>query len=251
MLTPPRALQSAPLPPANQRVLVPSHPAATTAPATLSALNTEAVRCRSIMMITIKTSIVIPRECISFLSELCPFMLFPPFPLFSSLTYYYLYVTSRRITPITTETIIWLRWHFVFCSSLFFTTFLSFLPIYEQSALQGKLFLFLGMNSDVNNLKYKELGRSCNWSISMDRFPGSYLFIFFFSGNFVHFNQKFWSDILFSDTMGMDWSSSIGSILVNLNDQTIKHASPEACFKGLTFISLSVILKLKCVFYFQ
>lgn len=123
MLTPPRALQSAPLPPANQRVLVPSHPAATTAPATLSALNTEAVRCRSIMMITIKTSIVIPRECISFLSELCPFMLFPPFPLFSSLTYYYLYVTSRRITPITTETIIWLRWHFVFCSSLFFYNF--------------------------------------------------------------------------------------------------------------------------------
>lgn len=181
-----------------------------------------------------------------------PFYAFSPFPtlLFLDLLLFVRDESAYYAYNDRNDYLVALAFCFLFFP-FFLQLFFSFLPIYEQSALQGKLFLFLGMNSDVNNLKYKELGRSCNWSISMDRFPGSYLFIFFFSGNFVHFNQKFWSDILFSDTMGMDWSSSIGSILVNLNDQTIKHASPEACFKGLTFISLSVILKLKCVFYFQ
>lgn len=109
-----------------------------------------------------------------------PFYAFSPFPtlLFLDLLLFVRDESAYYAYNDRNDYLVALAFCFLFFP-FFLQLFFSFLPIYEQSALQGKLFLFLGMNSDVNNLKYKELGRSCNWSISMDRFPGSYLFIFF------------------------------------------------------------------------
>jgi len=165
-------------------------------------------------MITIKTSIVIPRECISFLSEFCPFYAFYSHS-HSSFFDLLLFVRDESAYYAYNDRndyLVALAFCFVFFS--FFFTFLSFLPIYEQSALQGKFFLFLGMNSDVNNLKYKELGRSYilfrfPWIISQARIHILFIFCQFF---FI-FGQEFFVVSPGGDTMGMDWISSVDSIV--------------------------------------